>query len=214
VAAGYIVYGPCTMMVYCAGTGVHGYASASTGTTYGGNFESSSSSGSGVYGRATSSTGPRFSGGRDTMVVFFEDNSVYDSQYGIRVYGSVQAFIRYNTFRPGSYGIYIYENARVRAEYNDIQDARSRGVIVKDLARIDLGGGLVNIGGDTTSSLGFNILKASRYMDLANQTPDTVRAENNVWDHATSVEVLVEDVEGPVDVVPLGISGGPSAAED
>lgn len=25
VAAGYIVYGPCTMMVYCAGTGVHGF---------------------------------------------------------------------------------------------------------------------------------------------------------------------------------------------
>jgi hypothetical protein len=31
-----------------------------------------------------------------------------------------------------------------------------------------------------------------------------VKAENNVWDHDIVAEVLEEDVDGPVDVEPLG----------
>jgi len=159
-----------------------------------------------------SSTGPRFSGGRDTMTVIFENNTLHDSQYGIRVYGKVQAVIRGNVLRPGSYGVYAYENARVRLERNEFQDARSAGVFLKDDVQADLGGGCVNINGDSTASPGLNILKGNRSKDLANQTADTVKAENNVWDHATVAEVLAEDVSGPVDVEPLGTGGGPTAS--
>jgi hypothetical protein len=147
-----------------------------------------------------SSTGPRFSGGSDTMTVIFENNTVHDSQYGIRVYGAVQAVIRGNVFRPGSYGVYAYENARLRLESNDIQDARSSGVMFKDNVQADLGGGSVTIAGDSSTSAGLNILKGSRTKDLVNQTADTVKAENNIWDHDTVTEVLAEDVSGPVDV--------------
>jgi hypothetical protein len=151
-----------------------------------------------------SSTGPRFSGGADTMTVIFEDNTVHDAQYGIRVYGSVRAIIRNNIFRPGSHGIYAFENARLRVEYNDIQDAGSIGVFLKDNVVADLGGGKVVIDGDSLASVGYNTLRGNRTKDLVNQTADTVKAEHNVWDHETAAEVLAEDVTGQVDVEPLG----------
>jgi parallel beta-helix repeat protein len=138
------------------------------------------------------------------MTVIFEDNTVHDAQYGIRVYGSVRAIIRNNIFRPGSHGIYAFENARLRVEYNDIQDAGSIGVFLKDNVVADLGGGKVVIDGDSLASVGYNTLRGNRTKDLVNQTADTVKAEHNVWDHETAAEVLAEDVTGQVDVEPLG----------
>ncbi|UCD39062.1 MAG: right-handed parallel beta-helix repeat-containing protein [Fidelibacterota bacterium] len=151
-----------------------------------------------------SSTGPRFSGGRDTMTVVFENNTVHDAKYGFRIYGSVDAVIRGNIFRQGNYGVYAYENARILLESNDIQDARSTGVMLKDYVQADLGGGSVTIGGDHLTSAGLNIIKGSRTKDLVNETADTVKAENNIWDHDTVADVLSEDVSGLVDVDPLG----------
>ena len=36
-----------------------------------------------------------------------------------------------------------------------------------------------------------------------NNTSDTVKAENNIWDHTTVTEVLTHDVRGDADVDPL-----------
>ncbi|UCH62103.1 MAG: right-handed parallel beta-helix repeat-containing protein [Fidelibacterota bacterium] len=160
------------------------------------------------------STGPRFSGGRDTMNVIFENNTIHDSEYGIRVYGEVQAIIRNNVMRPGNYGIYAYENARVRLERNDIQNASSAGVLLKDHVQADLGGGSVSIDSNSQASLGLNILRGNQSKDLLNLTADTVKAMNNVWDHATVAEVLAGDVSGPVEVEPLGTSGGPAGSAE
>jgi parallel beta-helix repeat protein len=155
------------------------------------------------------STGPRFSGGKDGMTIVFENNTIHDAQYGIRVYGYVQAVICNNIFRFNDDGVYAYDSARVRLERNDIQDAKGVGVLLKGSVQADLGGGSVRINEDSTPRLGFNILKGNQEKDLVNQTNNTIMAMNNVWDHATVAEVLSQDVSGSVEVDPLGKSGGP-----
>ncbi|HEX9972053.1 MAG TPA: right-handed parallel beta-helix repeat-containing protein [bacterium] len=154
------------------------------------------------------STGPRFSGGKDGMTVIFENNTIHDARYGIRVYGYVQAIIRNNIFRPSDFGVYAYDSASVWLERNDIQDASGVGVLLKGLVQADLGGGNVRINENTTSSLGFNILKGNQARNLVNQTNNMIMAKNNIWDHATVTEILSQDVSGSVDVMLLGKSEG------
>jgi len=155
------------------------------------------------------STGTRFSGGKDGMTVIFENNTVHDSHYGMRVYGYVQLIIRNNIFRSNSFGVYAYDSAMVRLEYNDIQNAKEAGVLLRGTVQADLGGGCVIINRDSTSSKGFNILKGNHGKDLVNQTGDTVKAENNIWDHSIPADVLSNDVNGLIDIKPLGIPGSP-----
>ncbi len=153
------------------------------------------------------STGPRFSGGAEGMVVHFEDNVVEEAAHGIRVYGSVQALIRKNRFRPRSgsgYGVYVYENARTRLEANDIQGAARGGVLVQGSAQVDLGGGRVVIGGNSEPSLGSNVLRKNAPADLINETGTAIKAQHNTWDHKTVAEVLSLDVRGLSEVEPLG----------
>jgi len=157
------------------------------------------------------STGPRFSGGSDGMVVEFEHNVVEEAAYGIRVYGSVQAVIRNNRFRPAperGYGIYIFENARARLESNDIQGAARGGVLVQGSAQVDLGGGTVVICGDSEPSAGLNVLKGNQPASLVNETERVIKAKYNFWDHQTAAEVLSLDVRGAAEVEPPARNGG------
>lgn len=155
--------------------------------------------------RGTSS-GPRFSGGADGMMVVFENNVVEDASYALRVYGSVQAEVRNNRFRPragNGYGVYVYENAVAKLAGNDIQGASRGGVLVQGKARVDLGGGRMVICGDPEPSDGGNILKGNLPADLVNETDASVPAKFNIWDHATAAGVLSNDVRGPAEVEPL-----------
>jgi hypothetical protein len=153
------------------------------------------------------SSGPRFNGGAGGMVVVFENNVVEDATYALRIYGSVQAVVRGNRFRPragGGYGIYIYENAVAKLSGNDVQGASRGGVLVQGKARVDLGGGRLVICGDPEPSGGGNILKGNLPADLVNETEAAVHAKFNRWDHTKIAKVLAEDVHGKADVEPLG----------
>ena len=69
-----ITYGGVFQSDSTDGRAVYGHASASSGTTFGGQFLSSSTSGRAVYGHATAATGPTFGG-------YFLNNS--SSGYGV-----------------------------------------------------------------------------------------------------------------------------------
>ncbi|MFB3905062.1 MAG: right-handed parallel beta-helix repeat-containing protein [Acidobacteriota bacterium] len=111
--------------------------------------------------RGAKSTGPRFNGGQEGMVIVFENNTVEDAQFGIRIYGNVEAIVRNNSFqsRPSDgCSVYIFDNARVRFEGNTVQAGGKRGVLVQGFAKVDLGGGRVVVTGDSEPSRGLNIL--------------------------------------------------------
>ena len=75
--------------------------------------------------------------------------------------------------------------------------------MIQDSAQVDLGGGSVNIGGDSTPSMGRNTIRGNTPYDVIKKTAATVKAENIYWDHAAAVDVLQYDVSGSVDVNPL-----------
>lgn len=89
--------------------------------------------------RGAKSTGPRFNGGEKGMVIIFENNRVEDAQYGIRVYGDVEAIVRNNHFypRPGAdCAVLVFENAKVQLENNTIHGRANDGVCVRDRAQV------------------------------------------------------------------------------
>lgn len=157
--------------------------------------------------RGQKSTGPRFSGGQEGMVLIFEGNQVEDAQYGIRVYGSVQAILRGNTFRPrlsDGCAVYIFENARARLEENVVRGGGRGGVLLQGTAQVDLGGGRVVVGGDSEPSRGLNVLKSVNSMGLINETGATVQAKNNIWNHDSAAQVRAEEVRGAAEIEPVG----------
>jgi len=153
-----------------------------------------------------SSNGLRHSGGSPGHLVYVEENTAGSgSQRGIRVYGYTDAIIRHNTFSGGSkYGVYAYESAKVRLEHNDIQNYSLGGVMIQNTAQVDAGGGSVTIDGSSATSVGDNTIQGSSPHDLINQTASSVKAKFNYWDHTTVQAVLDNDVDGNVDVDPLG----------
>ena len=159
------------------------------------------------------SSGPRFNGGSEGMFITFEGNTVSDATYGIRVYDDAQAVVRNNRFQLGKQtgeanAVYAAGRARVRVEGNTITGyTSSPGVLVKDSARADLGGGSVAIDGKSAVGAGGNTLRNGKKgapHDLTNQTKTEVHAEKNLWDQATAAEVRQHDVSGPADVDPIG----------
>ena len=156
-------------------------------------------------GTLNSSSGPRHSGGSPGHLVYFEENNVHNSQRGIRVYGYVDAIIRHNTFSTGSrFGVYVYENAKARLEHNTITNYDLDGVSVDNSALADLGGGSVSIDGSSAASPGGNTITGNSSYDVQNNTGSGIKAEYNYWDHSTVSDVEQYDVDGTVDVDPLG----------
>jgi hypothetical protein len=157
------------------------------------------------------STGPRFNAGAEGLVLDFEDNVVEDATYGLRLYGSVQAMVRNNRFRPGNggIGIYVYENARARISGNEIHRAQKGGVVVQGNALVDLGGGRVVIAGNSEPGIGGNTLRGNEPADLINESQSAIQAKHNFWDHPTLADVVSADVRGAVTVEPLGAKKGP-----
>jgi len=153
-------------------------------------------------GTLNTSTGPRCSGGH---TIYFEDNYVHNSQYGIRVYNSVEAIIRNNTFTTGEdYGVLVYDTAKVRLEKNTVTNYDADGVSIDESALADLGGGSVSIDGSSAASAGGNTFTGSGSYDVQNNTGSAIKAEYNYWDHSTVSDVEQYDVDGSVDVDPLG----------
>jgi hypothetical protein len=157
------------------------------------------------------STGPRFNAGAEGLVIDFEDNVVEDATFGLRLYGSVQAVVSNNRFRPGSggIGIYVYENARARISGNEIQRAQKGGVVVQGGALVDLGGGRVVIAGASEPSAGGNTLRGNQPADVINESQSAIEAKHNYWDHGTVAGVVSADVRGAVNVEPLGAKKEP-----
>lgn len=150
------------------------------------------------------SGGPRFNGGNINHIVVFEDNTVIGTEYGIRVYGNVNAIIRNNTFENCNIGVLIFNTAKVRLIANRILNSAQNGVAIQNTAQVDLGGGSVQINGDSSPSRGGNIIKGNKAMDVVNESENEVFAKNNSWDHNKSEEVQRYDVTGKVIVDPLG----------
>jgi|GEM_PF-5602166 len=161
----------------------------------------------------TNNNGPRF-GGNNNFVIF-ENNISHGTKSGLRLSDHVSAIVRRNVIQECTqFGVRIYkdnEDCLVRMENNTILD-NNIGVFIERYARADLGGGLVDIhrhgllsgpGATSVSSVGLNTITGSRSYDLMNNTSDTVKAENNIWDHRTVTEVMTNDVRGNADVDPL-----------
>lgn len=150
------------------------------------------------------SSGPRFNGGNINHIVVFEDNTVIGTEYGIRVYGNVNAIIRNNTFENCNNGVLIFNTAKVRLIANKILNSVQNGVTIQNTAQVDLGGGSVKINGDSSPGRGGNIIKGNKAMDVVNESDNKVFSKNNLWDHDKAEEVLRFDVTGNVIVEPLG----------
>jgi hypothetical protein len=153
-----------------------------------------------------SSNSFRHSGGSPGHLVYVEENTVNGAARGIRVYGYTKAIIRHNSFINGGnyHGVNVYENARARLEHNTISGWGSDGVSVDGSALADLGGGSVSIDGSSAASPGGNTITGNSSYDVQNNTGTQVKAEYNEWDHTTVSAVEQYDVDGNVDVDPLG----------
>jgi len=154
-----------------------------------------------------SSNGLRNSGGSPGHLVYVEENTMGSgSQRGIRVYGYVDAIIRHNTFSGSGcdYGVWAFENAKVRLEHNTITGYDYDGVSIDNSVLADLGGGSVSIDGSSAASPGGNTMTGSSGYDVQNNTGSSIKAEYNYWDHSTVSDVEQYDVDGTVDVDPLG----------
>ena len=126
---------------HASGSGVQGIATASTGTTYGGRFESLSTAGRGVYGEASASTGFTFGGwfesrSTDGRAIYARASATTGPTYGLLsqsfstsgygVYGEALAgtgtnyggrFVSYSTSGRGLYG---FANASTGTTYGVI----------------------------------------------------------------------------------------------
>lgn len=144
------------------------------------------------------SDGPRFSGGNVSHTVIFENNVVRGSTRGIRAYNNVKAIIRNSTFDGCRIGVELYNNAKVRLEGNVITGATQNGISIVNTAQVDLGGGSVDINGDSTPSLGGNTIIGNTPWDVRSTSSNPVYARYNIWDHASAEEILLYDVTGNV----------------
>jgi hypothetical protein len=77
--------------------------------------------------------------------------------------------------------------------------------VIRDAAHVDLGGGSASIGGRVLTSPGKNRIQGNKTFDVRNLSNATVSAKHNCWDHSDSKAVKALDVEGDIDVEPLGM---------
>jgi parallel beta-helix repeat protein len=165
------------------------------------------------------SQGPRF-GGEEGIVIFENNYSSVAKRggAGIRLGEEVKALIRNNTLEGSNdYGIWLHgTGAQVRVENNIIRNNGVGGVFIDGPTNMDLGGGSVDVyangmlfgpGTAAAPSAGGNVLTGNTPYDVINASDPAVevKAELNVWDHDEVGAVEALDVQGPVDVDPLGI---------
>ncbi|MHC4160029.1 MAG: hypothetical protein ACYSSO_13235, partial [Planctomycetota bacterium] len=178
------------------------------------------------------SQGPDYSGENNMLI--FEDNTSSITKSGssacLRLEENIQAIVRHNTLTNGNaWGININPgDQNVRAYYNTITGNNAGGVSIgSDVDQeIDFGGGAVDVwdqaypghdpvpivpnqftrpGCTTASSCGQNTITGNGGYDIDNAATVTVMAENNFWDNTTVSAVQTNDVDGNVDVDPLGV---------
>ncbi len=118
-------------------------------------------------------------------------------------------------------GIYCFgDDYMVRAYQNTIT-GNPIGVLLEDDGMIDLGGGSLDVhrwsepwlpandypGTDVAQSWGQNTITGSSSFEVDNNNDLslTVMAENNFWDYDTVSQVESNEIDGLVDVDPLGI---------
>ena len=166
--------------------------------------------------------GPRFGGEKN--LVIFESNYCHDMKNGVRFTDKVNAICRNNIFENNTdqyAGIYCFgDDYMVRAYQNTIT-GNPIGVLLEDDGMVDLGGGSLDVhrwsepwlpandypGTDVAQSWGQNTITGSSSFEVDNNNDLslTVMAENNFWDYTTVSQVEANEIDGLVDVDPLGI---------
>jgi hypothetical protein len=161
-------------------------------------------------------TGPRFTSPEsDDLVIHLFDSIADGCRRGLRFGGDVEALVRGNTVEGSMLrGILVSGTAKARLWENRVianggeasQEIGLGGVSVVDAASVDLGGGMVVIDGDASSSPGDNILCVNvrfggQPQDVLNLTDEIVSAENNYWCNT----VPEERISGAVTVDPFRV---------
>jgi hypothetical protein len=153
--------------------------------------------------------GPHIDG---RYIVFFEDNQL-ECRRGLRVGGRTEVVVRNNSFIGNrTVGLEVREQAVASVSENVISDnglspgsTPPGGVVILDSARVDLGGGSASIGGRVFVSPGKNRIQGNNTFDVRNLSNATVSAKHNCWDHSDPKAVRASDLEGDVEVEPLGM---------
>jgi hypothetical protein len=171
--------------------------------------------------------------GENNMIIF-EDNvcttTKSSSSAGFKMDQNGRAIVRHNQLNnSNSYGILVGPgDHKIRAYYNSISGNGGAGVYIGNDTQnlMDFGGGAVDVwdqavpahapvgivpnqftrdGCAVVSSCGQNTITGNGGYDIDNLSSTTVMAENNFWDHTTVSGVETNDVDGSVDVDPLGV---------
>jgi parallel beta-helix repeat protein len=141
---------------------------------------------------------------------------------GLRLDGWTNAIVRNNTIDGNTrLGVLIGGNAVVSLSGNTITNnglspgsEPAGGVVIRDSAQVDLGGGTLTIHGQSVSSTGGNRLTGNGTADVRNLRPGyTIRAEGNCWDHIDLPLVGSLDLLGIVDIDPLGTVCGATGVQ-
>ncbi len=174
--------------------------------------------------QGSSSQGPRFGGEKN--IVIFESNLSSGVKNGVRMTDKVNAIVRHNTMQNCEEyaGIYCFgDDYMVRAYGNTISGCPS-GIQAENKGQVDAGGGSLDVhrwsedwlpaadypGTAVESSFGQNTFTGSTSFEIDNNTTldSTIMAENCFWDYTTVSQVESNEIDGLVDVDPLGIDLG------